>query len=302
MPEDRFLQANGTLKNLLGFTGARELAVAETDYAAQGLAEIQSGQAPVDTRGRFDLAHLKAIHRHLFQDVYEWAGTTRAEPTTLEGETFRQRPLLMKGTTTFEPSNRVNRKLDAAFVQLKDSGYLHGLSRHDFTLQAADLFVQINTAHAFREGNGRTQREFITQLADQAGHPLSFEVVSRERMTVASYDGVQGDPGTMRRLFDEISDPDRVAVLARAVQYLEGAHGVEWHELYVASTTQERGYAGQLVTTKPGFFVLSSGGDVIVGHPQDLPDGHGSRVSLQASAFPGYDESTHPRLERGLEF
>ncbi|GMA17007.1 Fic/DOC family protein [Deinococcus metallilatus] len=301
---DPFLQANGTMKNLLGIESAGELAVAEADYAAARTLQLREGRAPAGTRGNFDLAHLKAIHRHLFGDVYEWAGTTRAEPLTIEGRTVGQPPLLLKGTTTFEVGNRVNARLEAAFDRLRAENSLQGLSREEFSQRAADLFIQINNAHPFREGNGRTQREFMLQLAEQAGHPLNFDPISQERMIVASYDGIQGEGSTMQRLFDEISDPDRVAVLERGVQYLEGArqHGVEWEEMYVATTTPGREYNGQLAAKGEGFFVIASEGDVLVGHPQDLPDGHGRNVTVRATEFPSTGGGAQIGLGRDLDY
>jgi cell filamentation protein len=56
-------------------------------------AEIDAGFGP---KGEFDAAHLKAIHRHLFQDVYEWAGRTRDEPVTLSDGTVATEPGLRK--------------------------------------------------------------------------------------------------------------------------------------------------------------------------------------------------------------
>ena len=58
------------LRNKLGIRNLRTLDAAERLFVTQRLLEA----AP---EGDFDLAHLKAIHRHLFQDVYEWAGEVR---------------------------------------------------------------------------------------------------------------------------------------------------------------------------------------------------------------------------------
>jgi len=55
-----------------------------------------------------------------------------------------------------------------------------------FAKQAADIMVELNTIHPFREGNGRTQRVFMEQQAKAAGHDLDFTIVSKERMTQAT--------------------------------------------------------------------------------------------------------------------
>ena len=62
--------------------------------------------------------------------------------------------------------------------------------------------AELNAIHPFREGNGRTQRVFVSELAREAGHVLDFTVVSRERMIAASVAANEdGDPAMMRRLF-----------------------------------------------------------------------------------------------------
>lgn len=64
---------SGVLKNRLGITDQALLEAAEADFVAERSRELS--QTPL--AGRFDLAHLQAIHRHLFGDVYEWAGELR---------------------------------------------------------------------------------------------------------------------------------------------------------------------------------------------------------------------------------
>jgi cell filamentation protein len=52
--------------------------------------------------------------------------------------------------------------------------YLRGLSRDEFAERAAEVMIQINGVHAFRKGNGRTQRVSVCELAGEAGHQLDF--------------------------------------------------------------------------------------------------------------------------------
>jgi fido (protein-threonine AMPylation protein) len=72
------------LKNKLNLRDARELASFETEFVMQRIAE----GAPT---GNFDLAHVKAMHRHLFQDVYEWAGELRTVEISKDGHQFQAR-------------------------------------------------------------------------------------------------------------------------------------------------------------------------------------------------------------------
>jgi cell filamentation protein len=137
--------------------------------------------------GTFDAAHLKAIHRDLFQDVYEWAGHTRNEKVRLSDGTIASEPFLRKvDGRPFLVGARIKEALAAIAARLRAANYLRGFARQEFAERAADVMADINAVHAFREGNGRTQRAFIRQLAMEAGHELDFSVVSRERMVQAS--------------------------------------------------------------------------------------------------------------------
>ena len=79
--------------------------------------------------------------------------------------------------------SRARTSLDEIVAKLRDAGYLGGLSREAFAERAADLLAELNAVHPFREGNGRTQRAFVEQPAQAAGHDLDFSVISpRERM------------------------------------------------------------------------------------------------------------------------
>jgi hypothetical protein len=65
--------ATGVLINLLGSTDAAALARSEAQYVALGLHEVDQRPQP----DAYDVAHLQAFHRHLFGDVYPWAGDVR---------------------------------------------------------------------------------------------------------------------------------------------------------------------------------------------------------------------------------
>lgn len=283
-----YAQPNDTMKNLLGITDAEELVVAERRLTTLRVLELHDGAAPAATRGGFDAEHLRAIHQHLFQDVYGWAGTTRGDPLTLEGQRLQQPSTLIKGMTEFEAPGRVNAQLDRLLSQLERDDHLRGLSREAFSDRAADLFGQLNQIHPFREGNGRTQREFMLQFAAQAGHAIQFQGVTQERITLASFDASQGDPSTIRRLFAEITDPDRARFLERGLDTLQARYGNGVDELYLATATPGREYAGQLHIKAGEHCILRGAGEIVVGQSRDLPRGAqpGAHVEMRASPFP----------------
>ena len=222
-----------TVKNKLGATSHADLEAIEADYVGNRLIQFELGHGPT---GQFDATHLKAIHRHLFQDVYEWAGHTRDEKVTLSDGTVATEPLLRKiDGKPFLAGPLIAGALERIAGTLRESDCLRGLSREKFAVRAADVMVEINGVHPFREGNGRTQRVFMRELAKEAGYELDFSVVTRERMIQASIAAnEQGDSAMMRRMFDEISDPVRVAALAKAINALN-ENSFPWNDRYVAT-------------------------------------------------------------------
>jgi len=228
------------------------------------------GQGP---KGQFDAAHLKALHLFLFQDVYEWAGHTRNEPVRLSDGTTATEPMMQKlGGTSFLPGEQIPAALDQVADDIRTAGYLRGLPQERFAERAADVMSEINAIHAFREGNGRTQRTFMRELAKQAGHDLDFSVISGERMIQASIAANDdGNPGVMRRLFKDAVIPERRAALARAISALNAA-GVSWNDEYIAAA--EPGYSVALTLADiAGAQFMGDTPDalIIIGRTADLP-------------------------------
>lgn len=156
------------LRNKFDITDFDELCEAERRLAKYRAEELLS--SPIS--GTFDLAHLQAIHNFLFQDIYDWAGEIRT--VDIAKSNLFCRHFLIK-----DEARRI-------FNELKSEKYLANLNINDFTKRLAYYFAEINALHPFREGNGRTQREFIRQLAFQNGYLLSYSGITPKEMVDTS--------------------------------------------------------------------------------------------------------------------
>ena len=112
--------------------------------------------------GRFDVEHYKAIHRHLFQDVYEWAGEFRTVRIEKDGNPFCY-------------PEHIQSEILSLFTALRNEDCFSNLSREVFIQKTAGFLATCNAIHPFREGNGRTQTSFFALLAHEAGHPVDLE-------------------------------------------------------------------------------------------------------------------------------
>jgi cell filamentation protein len=140
--------------------------------------------------GKFDLAHLRKIHRHLFQDLFDWAGELRTVEIAKGGSQFQLRRFIETGMAD------VHRRLVA-------QGFLRGLDDAAFALAAAAILGDVNYVHPFREGNGRTQLLYFEQLAEKAGHPIDLRRLERDRWIKASRTAHQGDYRPMAEAIQE---------------------------------------------------------------------------------------------------
>jgi cell filamentation protein len=170
------------LRNRLGITDPVKLDRVERRLA---VARIKQGVP----RGSFDLAHLRAIHRHLFQDIYEWAGEIRTVEISKGAQQFQLRQYIQTGMSD------VHRRLVKA-------RYFAKLSRREFAEQAAVIVGDVNYIHPFREGNGRTQLQYLALLAEQAGHPLDLARLDDSRWLAASQVSHAADYSLMAELIE----------------------------------------------------------------------------------------------------
>jgi cell filamentation protein len=121
-------------------------------------------------------AGFKAIHRHLFQNLYTWAGKERLDTTG-------------RGQVPFAVPAHIHPWMTEQFAQLQARQYLIGISLEAFASSAAVAVNEIDAAHPFIDGNGRTQRFWLRMLADNAGFELRLSNGDRRRWNEASRQG-----------------------------------------------------------------------------------------------------------------
>lgn len=184
MPDELYCYpGSNVLKNKMGIRDMEQLHEMERKLTMLRILELLD--KPV--RGTFDLKHLQAVYAYIFQDVYDWAGELR-KVDIAKGNMFCN-AMFLSG------------QAEEIFGKLKAENYLHGLEEDGFAIRLAYYFSEINALHPFREGNGRSQREFIRCLALHNGYVINFVNADKDEMLEASRESFLCEYGAMERLF-----------------------------------------------------------------------------------------------------
>ncbi|MGB0937825.1 MAG: putative adenosine monophosphate-protein transferase Fic [Colwellia sp.] len=177
-------QNTDILINLLDIRSESELEEAELELTSFRLEQF----SPQFEQLTFN--YLKEIHRHLFQDIYKWAGQIRSVD-------------ISKGDTRFCTASNIEREAVKQFQHLAKNNYLRELNRAEFIFQLADFFCEMNVVHPFREGNGRTLRLFCEVLALQAGYELDWKGISKDSWLEANIQGYLGNLAPLTMIFEQ---------------------------------------------------------------------------------------------------
>jgi cell filamentation protein len=135
------------LKNKLNIKDQRVLNAQEALLTANRRNELEDMPVQIN-----DSTALFAIHKHLFQDIYEWAGEKRTINMATKHTVFASTNVLEQELAKID-------KLIFEYKQI-DTNNVLAISK-----KLAGVLDAINYCHPFREGNGRAQREFIRILA-----------------------------------------------------------------------------------------------------------------------------------------
>jgi len=146
----------GILRNIPNFKSAKELLFFESVTVAKRIQELKNSSNII-----IGIVSLFEIHKHLFQDVYEWAGEKRRVEISKDGKQFFL-------TNLFDTALLF---IDNLILEYKA---LDKTDKNAIASKLAEILDNINYLHPFREGNGRAQREFIRTLALEKGFHLNL--------------------------------------------------------------------------------------------------------------------------------
>ncbi len=139
-------------------------------------------------QGNFDFEHYKAIHKYLFREIYEWAGEVRTVDMSKKG-------------TAFAKCSEIKELADACFKRLKAENYFIGKPFNEYIDCIVDFYCVTNMLHPFREGNGRTQRIFLSQLIRYAGYEIDFSNMNADDLMSATIQAANGVDVYLKGIF-----------------------------------------------------------------------------------------------------
>ena len=134
--------------------------------------------------GDFDATHYSAVHHHIFQDVYDWAGQYRTVRTAKDGNAFCY-------------PEHIESMMNRLFESMSE--ILSSESQSQFLDRVTDFLAELNAIHPFREGNGRAQLTFIDMIACESGFPFDFRRIERESFMPAMIESFAGNTTRLRK-------------------------------------------------------------------------------------------------------
>lgn len=155
-PKFKYTNKNGILHNLANIENEKVLIAFESLKVTKRVEELIENPFKIKNSNS-----LLKIHHHLFQDVYEWAGNVRTVNISKDGKQFFEGERFHIGFVYID--NLIN-----DYRKIKKGKNL------ELAQKLAEILDNVNFLHPFREGNGRTQREFIRLLALEKGLKLNL--------------------------------------------------------------------------------------------------------------------------------
>ena len=181
---DGFYEGTTCLINKFDAKDEETLEALEAAITLEKIAELETN--PI--MNTFDIEHYKAIHRFLFEDLFDWAGE------------FRTVNISKKGTA-FADCKQVEILLANCLKRLSDLNFFCGMPFNRFIDNIVDLYCTTNMIHPFREGNGRTQRVFIAQLIRFNGYEFDFSGIDSDELMIATIHSANGVNDYLKDLF-----------------------------------------------------------------------------------------------------
>ena len=178
---DNCYKGTTCLVNKLGIRDEKRLSEVEAQITFAKAVMLE--ETPIDDD--FGFEHFKKIHEFLLCDLYEWAGQVR----TID---------ISKKRTKFLDAASIESIGTRCFAKVKD-GYFENLSFDEFVKRIAEFYNDVNYIHPFREGNGRTQRIYFTQLIRHYGYDINFADVDTDELMIAT---IQASSGVMDFLIE----------------------------------------------------------------------------------------------------
>jgi cell filamentation protein len=177
----------GVLRNIAGVTYADGLLFFESAAVIKRVKELEAQPIKIQNADT-----LLDIHRYLFQDVYHWAGQKRTVEISKQGKPFFLTAYFDKGFAYINTLISEYRKNDST-------------EKPKLAESLAILLDNINYLHTFREGNGRTQREFIRVLALEKGYALNLNPPDNLNVYERYMSGtIDGDVEKLKFLIQEL--------------------------------------------------------------------------------------------------
>ena len=146
-------------------------------------------------KGVLDLKYLLKIHKYIFGEIYSWAGHIRG------GKFFS------KGETVFCVADMIPAYSENIFGKLHIEKWLRGLRRGEYIERLAYYMGEINALHPFREGNGRTQRVFFTELSRRAKYEIDFNQIKSVELLEADIAAYNKDYSMLTALLNKVLTP-----------------------------------------------------------------------------------------------
>jgi cell filamentation protein len=180
---------SGLLRNKQDITDPEVLIFVESGAVTKRLQELYEN--PIKIEG---IDSLFEIHKHLFQDIYNWAGKKRNVEISKDGKQFFP-------TTHFDNAFRYIDQLIAEFKKIPRGNKINLVEK------LAEILDNVNYLHPFREGNGRTQREFLRLLASEKSLILNLNPPDNKSVYERYMKGtIESDITTLTELIFELVD------------------------------------------------------------------------------------------------
>lgn len=190
-----FIPGTEVLRNRVGAATPEALRDAENDLVEARIIELRESAILLGDRG-YGLGFLQAIHRQLFQDVYDWAGDVRTVG-------------IEKGQESFCPPDNIAQAMDHVASEISERKLLLTVAADALPRTVAYLYDYVNFAHPFREGNGRATREFFDLLLSERGVGLDWQRTDLAELHAACHAArADSDLRGLIQMFDTILDDE----------------------------------------------------------------------------------------------